>query len=120
MGKDAGKMKPDFKSNYLTLDWDRITLDEALLRCAYIWARWNFMLSRLKLSMSPCNGYHVRIWTNNKVNVAKWRRIFRDDGRRLIHDLMDNPDHIHDILWNEKQVTPSLSFYEEDLKDWNR
>ena len=113
------QMNPNLKDNYLTLDWDRITEDEALLRCAYIWNRWRFMIARLKLSMSPCNGYHVRIWTYTKVLVAKWRRLWKDDGRRLIHDLIDNPDHIHDILWNEKDVTPIISFGEVPLKDWN-
>ena len=100
-------------------DWDRITNAKALERVCWIWDN-NRNIKHLKLSRSPCNGYHVRLWFFKWVNVAEYRRKYLDDGRRLVHDLIDNPDHIHDILWNEKEVTPELSFYEVDLLEWNR
>ena len=112
-------MNPELQDNYFTLDWDRITIEKAYERLRFMWQS-NKMIMRLKLSMSPCNGYHVRGWTFKNIKVAEIRNLYLDDGRRLVHDIMDNPEHIHDILWNEKEVTPDLSFHEVELEDWHR
>ena len=112
-------MKQSFKDTYITLDWDRITIEKAKERIKFIWQS-DPNIKHLKLSLSPMNGYHVRIWFYKWVKVAELRRKFLDDGRRLVHDLIDNPDHIHDILWNEKEFMPGFSFFERDLIEWYR
>lgn len=112
-------MNPELQDNYFTLDWDRITIEQAVYRIKDMWMR-NKMIMRLKLSMSPLNGFHVRAWTFKDINVANYRRKYLDDGRRLVHDLIDNPDNVHDVLWNEKEITPDLSFFEVEISDYHR
>ena len=112
-------MKPNQTAKYFTLDWDKITIEQAEYRVKHMWMT-NKLIKRLKFSMSPFNGFHVRCWTHKEIIIADLRRKYLDDGRRLIHDLIDNPDHIHDILWNEKEYAPDQSFFEVEIHDWNR
>ena len=95
-------MKIDYTSNYVTLDWDKISLQEALVRFININESPN--TRRATLSLSPRKGFHVRVWLHHPVIVAKYRFNFGDDPRRLLHDLFNRPDHIHDILWARKTI----------------
>lgn len=111
-------MKPDFKSKYLTLDWDDIDIDEAYDRCNYIFNNYA-NVQKLVLSQSPLSGFHCRISLYGASCVADLRREWKDDGLRLVHDLLNRPDHIHDILWSRKTVQ-GLVWESKELDTWRR
>lgn len=104
-------------SKYITLDWDDISINEARSRIE--WIRSNYInIQKLVLSLSPLSGFHVRISFYHPVLVAKVRRSLKDDGNRLVNDLLNRPNHIHDILWVRKNYQ-GLAWKEQDLVEWN-
>lgn len=96
-------MNLDHRAKYYTLDYDRCTYKRLLA-----WLFWILLdkdTKRLMYRRSPRRkGYHVFVRTKHEVVVAKKRRKFRDDPRRLVHDLLNRPSHIHDVLWSQKRV----------------
>ncbi len=111
-------MKLDHLSKSLTLDWDNISIDEAFKRCLYILKN-HCNVRKLMLSLSPHKGFHVRVFLFGYACILPLRRIWKDDGRRLVNDILNRPDHIHDILWTRK--TDSRGVWEEKhLKTWYR
>jgi hypothetical protein len=106
-------MSPDYKAKYLTLDWDNISIDEAYARVKYICSNYA-NVRKLVLSLSPTKGFHVRISLYSNTNVALMRRALKDDGNRLIHDILNRPDNIHDILWSGKTVS-GIRWEEKEL-----
>lgn len=97
------KLNVNTRGKYLTLDWDDITYAEAERRIDYIFDNYS-NVRKLVLSQSPLSGYHVRLYLYGDTNIALMRRAFKDDGRRLVHDLLNRPYYIHDILWSRKTV----------------
>ena len=97
-------MNVDTRGRYLTLDWDNISIDEAYRRVRYICKNYA-NVSQLVLSLSPTKGFHVRLSMHSDTNIAAMRRELKDDGNRLVHDLLNRPNHIHDILWSRKTVS---------------
>lgn len=95
-------MNLNHKSTKLSLDWDNINLQDALVRFLGIIDSPN--TKSAVLSRSARKGYNCRINTLFPVLVAKYRFNLGDDPRRLLHDLFNRPDHVHDILWNRKTV----------------
>lgn len=93
-------MKLDQIGKFVTLDWDNIDLQVALIRFSEIAKSDNTI--RTILSLSPRKGYHVRIWLRFAVRLVIYRLGHSDDPRRLYHDLVNRPPHIHDILWIRK------------------
>lgn len=100
------------EAKYFTLDWDRITIEEAkrryykLVSCDYI--------QKAYLSLSPTKGFHVRVHTNMPINIAHMRNIWKDDGRRLVNDILNRDCGTHDILWTGK-VVHGIRFKEKHL-----
>ena len=111
-------MNPDYKAKYLTLDWDNISIDEAHKRCDNILEMFS-NIRRLVLSLSPTKGFHVRVYCYSNTNVAMMRRTLKDDGRRLVHDLLNRPGDIHDILWDRKIVS-GITWEAQKIKTYDR
>lgn len=86
----------------LTLDWDNINLYEAVLRFDEILDSPN--CKRAILYRSPTKGFHCRVWFLYPVRVAICRFQLNDDPRRLLHDLFNRSDIVHDILWSRKSI----------------
>ena len=90
-------------SKFLTLDWDNIDLQAALVKFIDVIGSPNTY--RAILSRSPRGkGFHCRVYLHYRVLVAVYRFRHGDDPRRLLHDLFNSPDNIHDILWSRKTV----------------
>ena len=111
-------MSPDFKSKYITLDWDNISIDEANKRMQYILDNYA-NVKQFVLSLSPTKGFHCRITLYSASNVARLRKEWKDDGRRLVNDLLNRPDRIHDILWSRKTLY-GITWEEKELTTYVR
>lgn len=111
-------MKLDHKAKYFTLDWDNISIDEARKRTNFILDNY-CNVKKLVLSLSPTKGFHVRItlWSNS--NILSLRNSFKDDGRRVINDIFNRDDNIHDILWTRKTLN-GIRFEEKHLTTYYR
>lgn len=111
-------MNTDFKGKYFTLDWDNISIDEAKRRCDFILKNYT-NIQKLVLSLSPTKGFHVRCYCYGNTVIAKMRRELKDDGRRLVHDLLNRPDNIHDILWSRKTIS-GIVWEEKELRVYEK
>lgn len=100
--REASIMKIDHTSNHVTLDWDNINLHQAISQYNAILESPN--VSKATLSKSSRKGYHVRVWFLHPVRVANYRFALGDDPRRLLHDLFNRPNNIHDVLWSRKTI----------------
>lgn len=89
-------------SRKITLDWDNIKLDEAVHRYNEIIDSPN--CQGAILSRSPTKGFHCRVWFFHPVRIARCRFNLNDDPRRLLHDLFNRSDNVHDILWDRKSI----------------
>ena len=107
-------MNPDYVDNCFTLDWDDISRDECRRRIDFIRFHYSSTIRKIQVSLSPLSGYHIRIQTSHLVQVALWRRALKDDGNRLVHDLLNRSSSIHDILWCKK-VTSTGTWREVEL-----
>ena len=94
-------MRIDYNSKTFTLDWDDITIGELRRRLAFM-EKTLSSLRRYTVSLSPMSGYHIRVECHGPVCVATMRDVYKDDGRRLVNDILNRPDYIHDILWSRK------------------
>jgi hypothetical protein len=94
-------MNPTTSSKFITLDWDDISIEEAKRRVRYICDNYTD-IQKLVLSLSPLSGFHVRLTFIYPHLVAKLRRELKDDGNRLVNDILNRPDNVHDILWRRK------------------
>jgi len=101
-------------SKFITLDWDNISIHEANRRIQYIYDNYTD-IQKLVCCFSPLKGFHVRITFKYPHLVVKIRKELKDDGNRLINDILNRPDYIHDILWNRKSYANQV-WYEEPLK----
>ena len=111
-------MRLSQKAKSLTLDWDNISIDEAYKRVDYILEN-HCNVRKLMLSLSPHKGFHVRVSLFGFATILPLRNEWKDDGRRVVNDILNRPDHVHDILWLRK--TDSRGTWEEKhLKTWNR
>jgi len=92
------------KAKYFTLDWDNISIDEAHSRLNFIFENYS-NIKKIVLYMSPTKGFHCRVWCYGTTNIAMMRNELKDDGRRLVNDILNRPDNIHDILWTRKALS---------------
>ena len=90
-------------TKYITLDWDNIGIDEEKKRIDLI-CKEHPNFTRLVLSFSPTKGWHCRVNFNYFVHNASLRRRYKDDGRRLVNDLLNRDNHAHNILWTRKVI----------------
>jgi len=111
-------LKLNFKDYYFTLDLDKIDIIEA-------GKRFNMIIKeqpvfRVILYLSSWNGWHIEAFCYEKIHVAKVRRRYKDDGARLIHDLIDRMDSkVHDVLWQEKNIGP-YKFNQMKVTEWHK
>jgi len=97
-------MNLEFKAKTYTLDWDDIDKDVLYRRLHEI--RKNHINTRkLVFRQSPTkSGYHIRGYLHGNASIPRLRFQFQDDPRRLLHDLFNRPDNIHDVLWDRKTI----------------
>ena len=107
-------MNPDQLGKYITLDWDNISIDTAYQRVNYICDNYT-NVKKLVLSLSPTKGFHVRLYCFGDTNIARMRKELKDDGRRLVHDILNRTGDVHDTLWSRKTVY-GITYQEEHLK----
>lgn len=111
-------MKPNLRDFYFTLDLDNIDL-KAADKCVKLIIK-EQPVYRVILYFSPLSGFHVEAFCFRKILVAQTRKLYGDDGQRLVHDLIDRCDHTqHDVLWQEKYIGPHL-FKQEKITEWHR
>lgn len=111
-------MNIELKAKHFTLDWDNISIEEAYRRCQYILDNYA-NVRELLLSLSPTKGFHVRVHLYGASYVARMRNEMKDDGNRLIHDILNRPDNIHDVLWSRKTIQ-GIPWEERHLKLYRR
>lgn len=111
-------MNTSYMAKYFTLDWDNISIDEAKRRCDFILKNYT-NVQELVLSLSPTKGFHVRCYCYGLTCVAKMRNELKDDGRRLVHDILNRPDNIHDVLWSRKTVC-GIPWEEKELMTYGK
>lgn len=110
-------MNFDTKAYEITLDWDNITWREFYSRITWIINVYGTNgITALYWRMSATKGFHVRVIFKDRVNVAQWRKHLKDDGRRIVGDLMRESEH--DILWNRKHYGPMTFDAGRWIKAW--
>jgi len=110
-------MKIDKKSKFITLDWDNINLHQAMSQYNAILDSPN--VKKVKLSKSSTKGYHCSVEFYFPVIIALSRFNLGDDPRRILHDLFNRPDHIHDILWTRK-IIGGIVHESKKLVEWSK
>lgn len=90
-----------FKRKRITLDWDFSQFDELEKRVRFIHDNYDDNLNMVSVFLSSLKGFHVELWFKNPVLVAKIRNELKDDGIRLVKDILRS-HNIHDVLWHEK------------------
>lgn len=92
-------------SNRVTLDWDFSQFSQLRKQLKFIFKHIfsNYPFQTLKVWTSATKGFHVEIIFIKPVNLANMRNILKDDGFRLVMDIMRNRPE-HDVLWKFKTV----------------
>ena len=92
-------------SKRITLDWDFSQFSQLRKYLKYILTeiQKDYPFKKLKVWTSPSKGFHVEIFFKDPVNIAFMRNILKDDGTRLLMDIMQ-PRTQHDILWSYKTI----------------
>jgi hypothetical protein len=110
-------MKLDETSQFITLDWDNISIGEAEARVKSLFEN-HPNIERIRLHESATKGFHCRIKFRYPVRIVAARLNLGDDCRRLVHDII-RPHAQHDILWNYK-VIKGTKFATKELLDYAR
>lgn len=96
-------MKLDYKNTRYTLDFDNTTYKELLAKIFAVSIDKDTLRLKYRRSCRR-NGYHVVVETKVPVLVLPKRKKFGDDRKRMMHDILNRPDHIHDVLWSRKTI----------------
>ena len=89
--------------NQIRLDWDDITLEECRNRVEQI--KLNLLVQLIEQRLSPRSGYHIIVSLYNHLPITRiWylRRLWGDDGNRLVQDVLNYPRHYRDVLFRKK------------------
>ena len=100
----------------IDLDWDNITTNELCHRIFKI-TLYQFVYS-IQVLLSPQNGFHVIVTTYNHVPeflYFKLRHDWKDDGRRLIHDVLFRRGEKHSCIMFKKIIIGNTVWMEENL-----
>src|SRR3990167_2869524 len=100
----------------IDLDWDNITIEELCKRICKI-SLYQFVYS-IQVLLSPMNGFHVIVTTYNHVPrflYFKLRHDWKDDGRRLIHDVLFRRGEKHSCIMFKKKIIGNTVWMEENL-----
>ena len=100
------------------LDWDDITFSECKRRITLLKAY--PIVREIELRASAMSGFHIILSCDN-VNpkrVLYLRRIWKDDGNRLVKDVLDSGYH-RDVMFRYK-VIAGFTWYEEPICTYTR
>lgn len=108
-----------FKSSRsITLDWDSTPYRPFGIREAK--ARFNQFVETEKpqsatLLQSPLKGFHVRAEFSNSIDNWKMRDKWKDDGIRLVHEMLQSADGFKsqigdEFFWDGKMIRTGNSF----------
>lgn len=93
-------------TNVFILDWDNIALLEALDRIIFIMNH-KSVESIYLYESSTQKGYHISIktyWYTNPTFTFYMRRIWKDDGNRLIEDILNKKATFRDVAFEYKII----------------
>ena len=113
----------------IRLDWDKISYSVAIKRLEHI--KKNTHIRKIELRESPSgNGYHVYLTPFSFLHysiVWRLRRLWKDDGNRLVKDVMNKKAKFRDVMFESKRdgktglvmnETPMLKFSRKYGKSW--
>ncbi len=102
----------------IRLDWDDISFSECKRRISLI-MKYSIVKS-LELRLSATSGFHIIVSCyNNNFNPFYLRRIWKDDGRRLVGDMLDAGAPYRDVMFQYK-VIGGFTWYEEPICTYTR
>lgn len=87
----------------ITLDWDNCSITEARQRIAVIKEFW--AVKTIMWRFSATKGLHVKVKFNyplSKWQALKLRQIWKDDGNRIVLDVMGRGARPPMVLWDSK------------------
>lgn len=89
--------------NQIRLDWDDITWSECRERLSLIKAMQ--LVQSIEIRFSPRSGFHILVSSYHHLHHTRiWylRRLWRDDGNRLVNDILYYPAYFRDVLFQKK------------------
>ena len=99
----------------IRLDWDSITLGECRRRVQLILSY--SQVAEVKVCLSPTDGFHIYVSTLYELNpmaVIRLRNEWKDDGNRLVKDLLELGASHRDVLFKYKYKN-GLKWSEREL-----
>ena len=105
-------------SQQIRLDWDDISFNECKRRISMIMK--SSLVQALELRLSAKSGFHIIVSCEllSKEGIYRLRRIWKDDGRRLVADILDRGFH-RDVLFRYK-VVAGTTWFEEPICTYTR
>ena len=97
-------MNLEYRDRYLTLDWDDIDRDACIHRMQAILEDYSNVKELLFRQSPSKSGWHIRVILHANTNVPLMRFKLQDDPRRLLHDIFNRADYVHDVLWDRKTI----------------
>ena len=99
----------------IRLDWDNITLIEAKRRIELI--KQYSLVQEIELRLSATKGFHVYIISYailSAGHILRLRRMWLDDGNRLVKDVMNIDASYRDVMFRFKEIN-GVRWYEHPL-----
>lgn len=100
----------------IRLDWDNITWSDCRDRIEQI--KQAQLVKQIELRFSPKSGFHILVSSYFYLPVTRiWylRRLWGDDGNKLVLDILYYPAHYRDVLFQRKG-----DWYEQPLTTYTR
>ena len=94
-------MNINYHSNVVTLDLDNMTYDRLELLVSEIMTNEKGIL-QLYTYFSSMKGFHIHIIFNKPIHNINFRRRYKDDPKRIIHDLLRPNNGYHNRLFKSK------------------
>ncbi len=98
-------MNTGYESIQIKLDWDNIAFKEAERRIELI--KKEGLVESINLRESATQkGYHAIVKTYHYIPVTaryRYRRMWKDDGFRLVGDIMNKSAYFRDVLFDYKK-----------------
>lgn len=111
--------------NQIRLDWDDITWDDCRARLLVI--KEELLVQCIELRFSPRSGFHVMVSLYTDLPITRiWylRRLWGDDGNRLVQDVLNYPRHYRDVLFKKKGEWHEQPLFiytrNKHSNEWNR
>lgn len=89
--------------NLIKLDWDSISYCVAVQRIEKIIEQSKIIYADLFSSPSG-DGFHVYIYTLEKLDALQFRQKWKDDGKRIITDILKPDNAPKDVLFQWKYI----------------